>query len=238
MIETELHQITRHPRNERVTFDAESHTYTLDGKQVSGVTKWLSSFGKGFNSMKVAKKLTSYHPKYRHLEPQDLLDIWQEAQDYGNVLHDMVQYSVNDGLESNMVESSNMKAVLELYGLTPLFSEWVIFDERISMASAIDLICLNQKGQLVIVDLKTMEKDIEVDAYEDVKMSIPVQNLPDSKYYKYCLQVSLYYKWLTELYGLDVCEDLFILHMNGERCELIKAENLQKEITKLYDYAK
>ena len=61
-----LARINAHPRDERITFDEESHTYTIDGSREGWIscTQFIHGFYEEFNADATIKKMMS-SPKWK-----------------------------------------------------------------------------------------------------------------------------------------------------------------------------
>ena len=68
--------------NNNIFLEKEDHIYRLnDDKdfQFTSVTTFVSKFFEEFDADFVARKLTSSHPKYKHMTVEELLDIMNTA---------------------------------------------------------------------------------------------------------------------------------------------------------------
>lgn len=108
--------------------------------------------------------------------------------------------------------------------LVPYRSEWVIWDETYRIAGTIDALMYNKKtGGYWIYDWKRVSKNLEVDidatryGYKPEpdewlgevsrwtgRMLSPVEELYDTKYWHYSLQLNLYRSILERCYGLRI----------------------------------
>jgi ATP-dependent exoDNAse (exonuclease V) beta subunit len=224
-------EIIQHPRNKAVVFNEAKHTYHVNGERFDGVTSWISSFCQPFDKQKVAKKMARIENK----EVDEVLREWQDANSYGSYVHKTIEDYVNKGTYTPSAELDMFIATMKQYKLTPLYAEWVIYNEHIKRASPIDLVCIDDKGNVVIVDLKTMKKPISAKAYKNKKMVYPLQNLPDAKYYKQALQVGIYKYWVETLYNMSVSEVNYVLRLRDDVCEMIPMLDLTTEIIKIHE---
>jgi hypothetical protein len=224
--------ILSHPRNADITFDSPNHKYYYKGtEEFHGVTSWISKYTKPFDRVAVAKKLAK-----KEGVPVDIITKrWDGATDYGTEVHLAVEKLINDGEYIERPEVWNFLLAMADYELTPILNEWVIYDERVKRASPIDIICTNKANELVVVDMKTMEKPIPVSAYKDQRMIHPLNNLPDSKYYKQALQVNIYAHWLEELYGMKVADTHYVLHLRDSFMKMIPIIDLSHEVKLMYE---
>lgn len=226
--------ILQHKRNKFIKFDKDAHSYTYNGGELfGGVTTWISNYKEPFNRMSVAKGFAYKHGR----SVEAVLAEWDVDREYGNYIHDAVEDLINDGVWTESIELKKVMSLLEYHKLTPIFSEWVIYDEEIRRASAIDIVCVNENDELVVVDLKTMKKGIDFKSKK--KMFYPINSLEAHKHNVYSLQVSTYVHWLKKHYSeFKIAETHYILHVRYNTAELIPALNLEKELLQLYEFEK
>lgn len=230
-----IEKIKNHPRNKNIEFDSENHLYfyTCDGrkKQFNGVTSMIANYHKPFDP-KIAKFIA-----YRDgVTEEEVLATWGKARGYGNYVDKLIGEYIEEGKHTEHPEVENFIKALKEKNLTPLVSEWVIYDESIERASGVDVICLNEDNELVIIDLKSMEKTIKKEGYKGACMSHPISNLPDAKFYKQALQVNMYHKWIKENYDLPVADEKYVLRIRPEFYKWLELPNLQDEINKIYEF--
>lgn len=104
-----------------VLFDELNHTYTLDGKELSGVTALLS------------RQLFS--DKYSGI-PEDIL---AKAAEYGSNVHERIELSDTFGGSDNDAIVATYRRLKEQHGLTTLANEYLVSDND-HIASSIDIV--------------------------------------------------------------------------------------------------
>lgn len=181
-----------------VVFDEEEHTYTLDGKQLHGITGMLS------------RQL--FADKYSGV-PQHILDA---AKERGTAVHKDCEFVDSTGLEPVTAEGKNHVRLME--GYTVLANEYTVSDNDY-FATNIDRVqCCGE--EISLVDIKTTFKLDE--EYLSWQLSInaylfELQN-PDLKVSK------LYAEWLR---GEEVAkmveiprkdDDTVVALLNCEKC--------------------
>lgn len=235
--------IINHPRNLSIKFDKDKHKYWYAdnplefNKEFKGVTSLIGDYKNPFERDRMSK----YVAMRDGITQQEVLDMWNETRDtaieYGNLIHDSIELMDETG-ELNPeceTELANYAKECSLYNLESVISEWVVYDEDIERASAIDkLFYRKDDKKYVIADFKTPEKGIQYSGYKDQRMLYPLRNLPDSSYWHYSLQLSVYRRWLKEKYYVDVAEDSYLIYIRDNVCEFILAANLDDEIHALY----
>lgn len=126
-----------------VQFDAATHTYTLDGKTLQGITTTL---------------VNRAYPKdetYAGVSEEVL----NHAAERGSACHQSVGNYYLMGLSSTGYEDVTSRAVelLDGAGLTPIAFEYIVTDYE-HYASPIDIVCKNDKNEVCIVDMKFTSK--------------------------------------------------------------------------------
>lgn len=100
--------------------------------------------------------------------------------------------------------------------LIPVETEMIVYND--SVASQIDFIAKNQKGEHFIFDPKTNQK-IEKNSYGKYMLP-PFNFIPDASFYHYSIQVAIY-KILCTQYDIKQC---FLIHITDTGYEIIKPE--------------
>lgn len=122
----------------KVVFDELEHTYTLDGKKLSGVTALLH------------RQL--FVSKYDGI-PKAVMDA---AAERGNAIHRQIEMYESFGGETFDDEVNAYIKLKGKYGFETIATEWLVSDNE-HVASSIDVIFDTGKG-LVLCDIKTTSK--------------------------------------------------------------------------------
>ena len=121
-----------------VVFDKESHTYFLNGKQLSGITALLE------------RKL--FPTKYSGVDEETL----HKAAEYGSNVHE--QIAEDDGADEFVLdEVLSYRKIITAHNLKPIAHEYLVTDSD-KYASAIDLVFENEDGTVDLADIKTTYK--------------------------------------------------------------------------------
>lgn len=223
--------ILDHPRNKKITFDKDTHTYLYDGKtNFDGITSWIGSYAKPFDREGIA---SGYKYKIKTTK-ETVLKLWDFHRDYGNFVHDAIEDYINDGKECELPELEYFKEAMEVHNLTPILGEWIVYDESVKKASAVDCLCVNSDGEYVVVDIKTMKSKLKKSNKR--RLSYPLNDLDDCNYNKYSLQVSLYSYWLKNIYGLDLADKNYLLHISHDGWSMIETPNFENKIEQIYEF--
>jgi hypothetical protein len=134
-----------------VVFDKERHTYTLDGKQLQGVTSTLVK--------------RAFPDTYKDV-PEEVL---RRAAIRGTAIHEKIEnyeadvdYSYSDELLSYLTIKDEQK-------LTHIASEYIVTDGE-KYASAIDLVFTDDEGGIILADVKTTYEP----HYENVTLQLSI----------------------------------------------------------------
>lgn len=142
-----------------VLFDAATHTYTLDGKMLKGVT----------SGSLVERAFPDTYKKPDNYTDDEWAAILDNAARRGTNIHEAIQFCEENNLDSEMPEYMNYKSMKECAGLTYLAHEYVVTDGE-NYASPIDLVFTDVDGRIVIADIKTTYRP----HYENVALQLSI----------------------------------------------------------------
>lgn len=128
----------------KVVFNPENHTYSYEGKQLSGVTSLLSA--------------TLFKDKYSGINEEVL----RKAAAYGTSVHETVELFETMGFDDVGSELTNYKEICKEHGIRAIESEYLVSDNS-RIASSIDLVMENAAREVVLVDIKTTSGGIDRD---------------------------------------------------------------------------
>lgn len=170
-----------------VFFDEEQHTYTLGTKRLSGITS-------------IIKRLV--FPDMYDKVPQAVLN---KAAERGTIVHNNIQLWVSGFNE----DDESLKPFVEAFeeaGLKAWESEYLVSDNE-SVASSIDLVCLNQDN-IILCDIKTT-------------------SILHMEYLQWQLSI---YAYLFEHQNPELkVSGLKAIHIRNEKCSIIDVERLSDE---------
>ena len=116
-------------------------------------------------------------------------------------------------------------------------------DGKLCIAGQIDL--LVKKGNNIIVGAYKTNKEIKMKSFFDsktkssVKMKFPLNNLDDTNYWHYCLQLSTYAWMLQKLNPDFVIEDLVMIHIDHkDKMTIYHLPYLKNEVEKMLAFYK
>lgn len=231
-------------------FFPEDHHYECNGKRINiSVTRLIEQYSNEFDSLGIAERVA----KKQNKPVQEVLNEWEYKNKFscakGSTCHEYIQslfsgepYEPNDfdGSDEFWNASEKIKEQAKYFWRTyrdrleHIADEFIIGDEKCSVASAVDHLFLNKfTGGLVLVDYKT-NSDIHKNEKYAKQMKAPLQHLKDTTLNHYAIQLSIY-KYLIEKYTNIIIDEFFIVYMseNKDDYEIIEVEYLKKEVEEL-----
>lgn len=123
-----------------VVFDERRHLYSLNGKQLKGITGMIG------------RQL--FPDKYDGI-PQSVLD---KAAEYGSSVHSTIELcdSLGDHDNPDPIYQAYRKLLFD-EGLEPIANEYIVTDFE-HFASPIDVVAIDKEGNIAIIDIKTTSK--------------------------------------------------------------------------------
>jgi hypothetical protein len=250
--------VNKHPRDDRIQFNEEEHSYAIDGVKAgwSSCTQFLHNFFGHFDAdATIAKMMKS--PKwpsspYYGKTAEEIKAQWSasgnDASSKGTRMHLDIEHYYNsselsiasmkrdDDWEPNLSpEWSMFVAYQEKIGskMIPFRTEWLVFNETYKLAGSIDMLYKKHDGKYAIYDWKRA-KEIKTENRYQSGLG-PVMHLPDTNYWHYSLQLNVYRMILKQKYDIDVDEmALVILHPNNPMWRVIKINIMEDEINDMF----
>jgi len=211
-----------------LSFDEESHTYALNGKQLISTTTYLKRFTDSFNSFHASeakeKKILRLNPndkrtaRYYRARWKHLKD---EAAIMGTRVHLYAECYPNFDYPSDWRE----QAILDFYKWLPkhyvvLFNELRVYDEATLHAGTVDGLLYNTKtGKLVLYDWKTNGRNIN-ELYKNKNMKGEFSKLKSTSLNKFAVQLSDYANVINKNTGFEVEERWIIWISQGDVSKL------------------
>jgi hypothetical protein len=249
--------INKHPRDDRIQFREEDHSYTIDGDRTNwtSCTTFIGQFYEHFDADAVIAKMMSSskwsQSKYYGKTAEEIKAGWnangEEASMAGTRMHLDIEHFNNAEPVGNLAgddytpfESKEWQYFLEFdrihraaRGFVPFRTEWLVFKEDIRLAGSIDMVYMKPDGTLAIYDWKRAKSMDYENKYQN--MYPPLAHLPDTNYWHYSLQLNIYRRILQELYGVQVTElALVVLHPNFDHYRVIKLNMMDEEVETMF----
>lgn len=182
----------------QVSFITSTHEYRYGTKLLKSVTTLIKEYTPEFDSISMAERCSKKEGKYYGIEPKDIARQWEEDMntkaDFGTTVHQIAEM-IFSSIPSSMIKSFDTQqfvdSIAELYNIfrdKVISTEQVIFDYKLGLAGQIDFLAYNN-GMIDLYDWKTSE-EIDNKAYGKLKGNFI--HIPNSKFDKYSLQLSIY----------------------------------------------
>ena len=177
-----------HPRDARLAFDAEKHTYEWDGVRVPvSVTGVWESYFPSFNSENTIKTYfvawkanpnSKYSALIRYLDlvhgadvaeqKRAIRDLWEANRTHAAALGTALHAAIEEHLLTGQLpaDGTSMPEFCQYLqwrtevaaAWQPLRAEWRVYDDEADVAGTIDSLWLDGDGNLIIVDWKRCKK--------------------------------------------------------------------------------
>nr|DAW74661.1 MAG TPA: ATP dependent helicase [Bacteriophage sp.] len=214
-----------------IKFNEETHTYTKDKKRLTPVSYVLKNFVEEFDSDKMSALVSIKRGVSQSVILQEWEDNKNRACELGTKVHLFGELYCRD--RSLKPTNGYEEAIVKWYSTKPdyietTFLELQMFSDALGIAGTSDMVFYNTKtGKFKILDFKT-----NVDLfknYKGKKMLKPFDNLLDSPYNKYQLQLSLY-QILFEQTGYEVESRALVWIKPNGTYEVYKTEDYTKQL--------
>lgn len=250
---TLLKDKNHHPRDDRIVFYEEPHIYEIDGssKGYTSVTTLNATCFSHFDQAGMIAKIVSgvkmRDPEYAYYgkTAEEIADLWkkngQAAAEAGTAMHNNIEKYYN-GIplhdESSVEYQYFLKFAADYPHLEAYRTEWLIFNEDIKLAGAIDMVFFNKEtGKKEIYDWKRV-KEIKYDAYKktDVGLYPFLATVPDTNFWHYALQLNTYKKMLGDKYDIEIDKMfLVVIHPDNRMYLRLEVPDMQAEIGELFE---
>lgn len=189
------------------------------------------------NKDSVASAGTNMHAKIECF--MNCLDLKDVNYNHGDLL--INERSSPEDTESSEEKSPEwdyfLKFVEDHKHMKPYRTEWMIFHEDVKLAGSIDMVYENEDGTLEIYDWKRSKDITKINTWNKFATNKIINNLPDSNFWHYALQLNTYRKILEDKYGKKVVKLCLVrLHPDNEdeTYELLDVPLLDKEMDLLF----
>lgn len=123
--------------------------------------------------------------------------------------------------------------------LKPYRTEWTVYDEDLKLAGSIDMVYENDDGTLSIYDWKRCKEITRINNFNKYALKEPINYMPDSNFWHYCVQLNTYKAILERKYN-KIVKELYLvrLHPDAEEnnYELISLPIITREMNTLFGY--
>jgi hypothetical protein len=242
-----------HPRDKRIRFVEDSHTYYIDGdsKGIVSTTGFIHAFFPHFDPLATISTMMGSpnweKSKYYGQTAKEIMDGWsasgKEASGAGTNMHLAIEQFLN-GAYKEIDPAVFLTKEWEYFqnfwrdvheDLEPYRTEWEVWDSDLRLTGSIDMIFRRKStGEFLIYDWKR-SKEIKMDNKWETGHA-PVDHLPHCNYWHYSLQLNIYRWFLETHYGLKISDlALVILHPNNKNYQLIKVNRMEDEVLEMLE---
>lgn len=231
-----------HQRDSKLHFDETEHKYTVNGEVYKSVTTLVNEHFEQFDAdYWAARKAPGLG-----MSPSEVKAMWEkkskEACILGTQLHEKIErYYL--GLTNTPDETYHLfQTFTGRYKLTPYRTEWAIYDEDSKIAGTLDFLNFSD-GKFTIFDWKRSNNLIQcgrlVKSSRWSKTALaPISHIPDTTYWHYALQVSIYRYILEKNYGIMVSESkLAVFHPDNRIPYVINIPYLRDEAIAIMNHS-
>jgi len=208
-----------------ISLNHDTHIYTLASNPkatFNSTTTVLHSLFAPFEKEKIAERLVSNVPKYASYTAESLIAEWDQAGIDGTTVHNELEDYINDGTLPVTLKGKQGLAWLNQFTKDKYnwYSEVIIYSTEFGISGTIDLLVHDPiKDIYTIIDWKT-NKAIKKRAFGRKKgLHFITKHLPDSNYWHYALQLSMYRLILEEIYGKTVKTQALVHLSEGDYTE-------------------
>ena len=243
---TVLEKLNAHERDINIVFDEGPHTYTLKESPIefTSVTTLIHRQFEQFDAERILDRIFKKNPlpeKYQGKTRETLKAEWESNRNQAATAGTQLHQNIEDYFNGKRIENSSIEWQYFLtfhtdnLHLKPYRTEWVVYDEDISLAGSIDMVTENPDGTLTIYDWKRSREIAKTNGFNKFSTNQIIEYIPDSNFWHYSLQLNTYKAILERKYDKTV-KELFLvcLHPNQKSYRVIKCPDLQSEIKKLF----
>ena len=228
-----------HQRDQLLNFNAEEHIYTHNSTILKSVTTLVEECFEKFDTDYWAPRIAAK----RGISETELRKQWEdkadEARTLGTLMHDKIEkYYLGENPTSDETYHLFEEFTKE-YKLNPYRTEWAIFDEDLQIAGTLDFLEYSN-NEFTIYDWKRSDKiigdgePIKTNRYNKTAFP-PISNIPDTTYWHYALQVSIYRYILKRKYGINVAKGrLAVFHPSNSKYYVVDVPYLEEEVKLLF----
>ena len=181
-----------------IAFEPSTHTYTVDGRPFTSVTTLLSTWFAKFDADKTIARMNPPNPAELKAEREEKGRI---AAELGTQLHAAIEsHFKGTPTPLDTVEYGYFQDFIATNSLHTFQVEWRLYHAPTSLIGTIDYVSQREDGSLDLYDWK---RSSELSKGYGRCLIPELSNIPDSKYWKYTLQLNLY-RFLAKENGYKV----------------------------------
>lgn len=177
------------------------------------------------------------YSSFTDIKHKDIIKEWnniaEEGRTNGSAAHAYLEKAFfgKYPAKRNPVLDAIVHYVTETCLYVPMYSEFIVADKDMEIAGQIDLLCIDGKGNVVIIDFKTDKELKTANKYD--KLLSPLSELDDCNFNKYIVQLNLYRKLLIPYVDIP---NMYIVHIKEGDFEWYDIPILDNIDTLINDY--
>jgi len=224
-----LHNKNSHIRDKNITFQEKGHIYNINGDtKYTSVTTWVKNKFEKFDSDKIIDTMMNSskwtNNKYYGMTKSEIKQLWnkngKEASEKGTQMHKLFEDYYNEiKINEQSKTTTEYKYFSEFLSdhnkLTPYRTEWMVYDEDNKISGSIDMVFMNDDNTLSIYDWKRCKSIEKTSSFNKFSIDPKYEDIPDSNYWHYSLQLNMYRKILEEKYNYTI-RDMFLVGIHPE----------------------
>lgn len=247
-----LAQKNAHDRDECIQFFDEGHIYDINGDRTfTSVTSIVSQYYEHFDAdlilqkMRKSGKMNNPTNKYYDMSDEEIKEQWrlagESASSLGSIMHFNIEcfYNNNPMPNSDMPELDHHFSAFQRMHVLPLRlipyrTEWFVFDEEAKIAGSIDMVFQDpdDSDKLYIYDWKRTVELKRENRFQS--MHSPLDHLPDTNYWHYCMQLNIYCYLLETFYKKKIAGmNLVVLHQQNESFIVAEVPRMQELVQEI-----
>lgn len=238
---------------DKIKFNKKDHTYYKNGIKYDSVSSIIERYFSKFDADKIAKfkayqskkdaNILRKEGKYelaKELEKKGVRywkNLWKKNRDYGTAVHNNIQQCIQlSALCTPSLYKETNYALEYLHNFERklsepyTMSEVVLFNDEYKIAGTADVLIYEaDTNSMYIIDWKVVN-EIKDKSYNDKKSKL---GLPDSNFWKYCVQLNLY-AWMLRQNGFNT-PSMKLIQLTPEGIKEFNIPGMVMEINKILE---
>jgi ATP-dependent exoDNAse (exonuclease V) beta subunit len=245
-----------HPRDSRLVFVDDGHTYTLDGSTAcTSVTTLIHTYFPHFDADTVISKMMRSNrwpeSKYFGMSSDKIKAQWAAAGEAASTAGTNMHYAIEcfyngDTSLLNAASGKEMSHFRAFYAdhthLKPYRTEWTVFDEDALVAGSIDMVFVDPSdtGSGSVLQIYDWKRSKKIEMFNAFQSGYgPFKDLSDCNYIHYALQLNTYKYILETRYGKKVTElKLVVLHPDNDTYLVVAVPDMQTYVQAMMSAAR
>ncbi len=118
----------------------------------------------------------------------------------------------------------------------PLCTEFIVYNEALSLAGTVDCLLQNNKGEFILLDWKTSKK-IHTESPYHRRMLGPLADIEECELSRYSLQLSIYKELIRHSLGISIASCFVVQLTSKAEFKIYKCRDLSKRLPEVFVFA-